>query len=42
MRVDKFLITHLRAIPEDIKITGNLVDNTLKKKKNYSTSFQNF
>jgi len=40
MRVDKFLITHIRAIPKDIKITGNLVDDTLKK--NYSSFFQNF
>jgi len=32
MRVDKFLVTHLRAIRGDIKITGSLVDDTFKNK----------
>lgn len=32
MRVDKFLVTHLRAIRGDIKITGSLVDGTIKNK----------
>lgn len=30
MRVDKFLVTHLRAIRGDVKISGSLMDDTLK------------
>lgn len=32
MRVDKFLVTHLRAIRGDIKIIGSVVDVTFKNK----------
>jgi len=32
MRVDKFFVTHLRAIRGDIKITGSVVDDTFKNK----------